>query len=236
MLIVYVHSYDGTTKEYLHGSEPAQFDPLQPGNLLVPANATTIEPPTFGEKEIAVFDEAAEAWEVKPDYRYKIHGEISGVEYYDTLTQEKKTIKEIGVLPDISWTMDAPTDIEQLWNGEAWEVPFEILKERKKAEIAAARYEVETEGITVNDIYISTNDRTRSQITEAAFQAFIDPTYKLAWKVDADVYIDLDAAQILVITSAIRKHVQDCFDKEKRLLAAMNACKTEAELNKIQWQ
>lgn len=235
MPIIYVYSYDGTTKEYLHGSEPAQIDPLEPDNLLIPANATTIEPPSFGEKEIAVFDEIAEAWEVKPDYRYKIRGEVRGVEYYDTLTQEKKIIEDIGVLPDISWTMDAPTDVEQLWNGEAWEVPFEILKERKKAEITAARYETETAGIIVNGVHIATDDRSQSKIANAALQTLFLPTYTLNWKIDSDSSIELDATQLVAIATAVRQHVQDCFDKEIALLAEVNACKTEKALNKIQW-
>lgn len=235
MPIVYVFSYDGTTKEYLHGSEPAQMDPLEQDNLLVPANATTIEPPTFGEREIAVFDGAAEAWVVKPDYRYKIHGEIRGVEYYDTITQEKKIIEEIGTLPSISWTMDAPTDVEQLWNGEAWEVPFDILKERKKAEITAARYEAEIAGITVNGVYVATDDRSQNKIANATLQTLFNPAYTLNWKIDSDNSIELDATQLVAMATAVREYVQGCFDKEIELLAAANACTTEKTLNKIQW-
>ena len=37
-----------------------------------------------------------------------------------------------------TWTQIVPTDPESIWNGAAWEVPFEVLKERKRREIWGA--------------------------------------------------------------------------------------------------
>lgn len=227
MPIVYVYAYNGKTKEYIHNAEPAQVDPLEPDNLLIPAHATTIAPPEVGEKEVAVFDEAACEWQVKADRR----GEV----YYDTKMREKITIDEIGVTPKKTWTAQAPNDPEEVWTGKAWEVPFAILVERKKAEIASARYDSATGIITIDEHrYLIDKD---SQIAFSgkllAFQ--MGAITETRWKA-VDGFVDLTAAEFLFITKVIQAYIDACFVAESGLAATVNAATTPGELAAINWE
>ena len=121
-----VYNYDPDTGEYL-GLETSYESPLEPGVYLLPAHSTEAEPPEAGAGHVAVFADGA--WTLVEDHR----GEI----YYDTATQERHEIKELGIVPE-TWTQFEPTDREAVWNGTAWEVPFAVLKERKRREIWAA--------------------------------------------------------------------------------------------------
>ena len=68
---MYIYHYSKDTGEYLTKSK-AEADPAQTKKQgefvpLVPKYATTIEPPSYGKNEAAVFKEGA--WEIVPDYR-----------------------------------------------------------------------------------------------------------------------------------------------------------------------
>ena len=121
-----VYNYNPDTGEYL-GPETAYESPMEPGVYLIPAHATTIAPPEADAGHVAVF--AGGAWTLVEDHR----GEV----WYDTATQERHEIKTLGIVPE-TWTQIVPTDPESIWNGAAWEVPFEVLKERKRREIWGA--------------------------------------------------------------------------------------------------
>lgn len=121
-----VYNYNPDTGEYL-GPETAYESPLEPGVYLIPAHATTIAPPEADDGRVAVFADGA--WTLVEDHR----GEV----WYDTATQERHEIKTLGIVPE-AWTPLEPTDREAVWNGAAWEVPFAVLKERKRREIWAA--------------------------------------------------------------------------------------------------
>ena len=62
------------------------------------------------------------------------------------LAKRNTRITEIGISPDVNWTDVEPIDSEAEWNEDSWEVPFAIFVERKKAEIAQARYNAEIAG------------------------------------------------------------------------------------------
>lgn len=227
MPIVYVYAYDGETKEYIHNAEPAQIDPLEPENLIVPANATTIAPPEVGDKEVAVFNEATGEWQVKADRR----GEV----YYDTATQEKITIDEIGVTPKKTWTAQAPTDPEEVWTGKAWEVPFAILVERKKAELASARYNSATGIITIDGhrYNIDKDSQTSFNGVQTAFaKGYITET---EWKT-VDGFVILNEAEFDRISGISLAYIQACFKMERVLLGAVDAATTPDELAVIRWE
>ena len=126
MAIKTVYNYDPDTEEYL-GPESAHESPMEPGVYLIPAHATTIAPPEADDGHVPVFADGA--WTLVEDHR----GEV----WYDTATQERHEIKTLGIVPE-TWTPLEPTDHEAVWNGAAWEVPFEVLKERKRREIWGA--------------------------------------------------------------------------------------------------
>jgi len=212
-----IYNYNPSTGEYI-GTGEARESPREPGVFLIPANAVTVVPPTAGINEVAVWN--GEEWEVKSDFRGKI--------YYDKTTKEKHEITEIGIIPDVNWTDVEPIDSEAVWNKDSWEVPFVVLVERKKAEIAQARYNAEIAGING----IRTDRESQSLITGAALKAMQDSTYTCMWK-GVDGFVELTAPQILAIADAVRAHVQGCFDREAELLPLIEAAESPEELNEI---
>lgn len=106
-------------------------------------------------------------------------------------------------------------------------------KSLKKAEIAAARYDAETAGTTVNGVLIDTGRDSQALITGAALAAVIDGEYSLNWKTESG-FIHLSAPEIIAVAQAVRAHVQHCFDREGELVALVDAAKTEDELNAIE--
>lgn len=88
--------------------------------------------------------------------------------------------------------------------------------------IADRRFEAETAGIVVNGMPLDTGRDSQALVTGAALAAVIDSAYSCQWKT-IEGFIDLDAQQIIAIASAMRAHVQACFDREAALLDALDA-------------
>ncbi|QEY74101.1 DUF4376 domain-containing protein [Pseudomonas denitrificans (nom. rej.)] len=97
-----------------------------------------------------------------------------------------------------------------------------------KSIIADRRYLAETAGIVVNGMPLDTGRDSQALVTGAALAAVIDSAYSCQWKT-AGGFIDLDAQQIIAIASAMRAHVQACFDREAELLDAVAAGTYSAE-------
>ena len=111
----------------------------------------------------------------------------------------------------------------------------EQLKERKRAEIAAARYEAEVAGIEVNGVSIATDRDSQSLLTGAAVSAMLDENYSVEWKQPDGTFISLNAVQIIELGKAVRAHVEMCFNREKALYTAINAAQTAEEVGQIKW-
>ena len=116
------------------------------------------------------------------------------------------------------------------WNGEDFVAPtFADLKVRKHREIATARYNAEIAGVNG----IRTDRESQAVLTAACLQAYIDSGYSLNWKTGDGTFVSLPAEQIMAFGTAVRAHVQGCFDHEATLQAQAEAATTEAELNAI---
>ena len=112
---------------------------------------------------------------------------------------------------------------------------FAKAKEAKKAEIAQARYNAEIAGVTFNGVLIKTDRETQAVLTAACLQAYIDSGYSLNWKTGDGTFVSLPAEQIMAFGTAVRQHVQSCFDHEAELLPLVEAATTQAELDAITW-
>ncbi|MFC0708440.1 DUF4376 domain-containing protein [Azorhizophilus paspali] len=88
--------------------------------------------------------------------------------------------------------------------------------------IATRRYEAETAGTTVDGLPIDTGRDSQALITGAALRATLDSDYTCRWKTVTG-FVALTAGQIIGVASAVRAHVQACFDREADLLAALEA-------------
>ena len=68
---------------------------------------TTIQPPTFEQDQIAVFDPKTKKWSIVEDYR--------GYTIYNINTKETTILKEIGSVPD-GWTLQEPPTKYHVYN------------------------------------------------------------------------------------------------------------------------
>lgn len=86
--------------------------------------------------------------------------------------------------------------------------------------IAARRFQAETGGVTVQGIQVNTERDSQSLLTGAAFAASLDPDYRIKWKT-ASGFVELTGDQVIALATAVRAHVQACFDREAELLSAV---------------
>ena len=86
--------------------------------------------------------------------------------------------------------------------------------------IAARRYQAEIAGIDIDGMRIDTGRDSQGLIAGAALAAVLDPLYSVRWKTPAG-FVDLTAEQIIGVASAVRAHVQACFDRESEMLDAL---------------
>ena len=120
------------------------------------------------------------------------------------------------------------------WNGEDFIAPtFEDLRNRKYREIAQARYNAEIAGVTINGVLIKTDRETQAVLTAACLQAYIDSGYSLNWKTGDGTFVSLPAEKIMAFGTAVRQHVQSCFDREAELVALIEAATSPEELDEI---
>ena len=110
------------------------------------------------------------------------------------------------------------------------EIVLQDARERKRSEIAAARFEAETAGIDG----IKTDRESQAMITGAALKAMQDSEYSCRWKTESG-FVELTALQISAVADAVRTHVQLCFDREAELLPLIEAAESPEELEAISW-
>lgn len=128
---------------------------------------------------------------------------------------------------------DTIAEILSVWGNSPTVVPsLEELKAEKRAEIAAARYDAEIAGVSVNGVTIDTGRDSQALITGAALAAMLDDDYSLNWKTEAG-FIHLTAPEIIAVAQSVRAHVQRCFDREGELVALVDAAQTTEELDAI---
>lgn len=87
--------------------------------------------------------------------------------------------------------------------------------------VAAVRYDNEVKGIIVQDILVDTGRDSQGLIAGACLAAVLDPEYSVNWKCSGGIFLQLTAQQIIGVATAVRAHVQACFDREHVLVLAI---------------
>lgn len=102
--------------------------------------------------------------------------------------------------------------------------------------LAEKRWRVETGGITVNAMPISTTRSSQALITGAYNLVQLDPAKIIDWKTQTG-FVPLDATAIAAIALAVGNHVQACFALEAKLLADIDAgtITTKSEIDAAAW-
>lgn len=115
--------------------------------------------------------------------------------------------------------MSIAIDLSQLITAEAKAAEAAAAQ---RAAIKARRDVAIASGITVGGVTVATDDQSQSRVMGAAVAAMLDPNYTVQWKT-ASGFVTLSAPQVIGLATAIRAHVQACFDREAVLLAALDA-------------
>jgi|CXWL01.2.fsa_nt_gi hypothetical protein len=152
--------------------------------------------------------------------------------YADTVVEQIETDGDVSTMYPSTLVWVCVDDVDPLprqgWtatqqNGE-WqflpEPPITIAPETRAVAIAAERFVREAAGVSVDGLTIETTRDSQSLISGMAISAILDPEYKCSYKAVAG-FIELTSAQILGVATAVRSHVQACFDREKFLLEAV---------------
>lgn len=108
-------------------------------------------------------------------------------------------------------------------------VSIDEVKSRKISELAALRYQKETDGIIINGMTIETDRQSQALITGAWSISQINPTILIDWK-GVNGWIQIDAATITAIAGSVAAHVQSCFSTERLHAEAIAALETSEEV------
>ena len=106
---------------------------------------------------------------------------------------------------------------------------IELIKEKS--------WQVETDGITLQDMTIPTDRESQSMITGAVVGVLLDENKITKWQTadvspeGAPIFVDLDANTIKNIGTVVRNHVQSCFDMRDIKITQVISLETIDEVN-----
>lgn len=112
-------------------------------------------------------------------------------------------------------------------------IPIAELRATKLEALGERRWQAEVGGMVLNGMPVKTDRETTGILTAAYVTALADPEYSINWKIDTGVFVTLDAATIIAISTAARAHVQACYDREAALTGLILAASNAAELDAI---
>lgn len=158
-----------------------------------------------------------------------------------------------GAIRDIAWDAGAPPGwtrqpVPSLGAGEAarwldgaWRVvdaasalpTLEQLRTAKLAVLAAYRWQREIGGCVVGGVTVRTDRESQALLTGAAVAAMLEGAgYEVTWKAMSG-WVTLTGAETIGLASAVRTHVQACFDRERVLALEIEAAGTAQQLDLI---
>lgn len=141
---MFVYNYEPLQGEYISASE-ARLDPVSTriqGTEVyaIPANATTVVPPTEKEGYARCFDKTKQTWSYIEDHRNTV--------VYNKETLEPYTIQELGPIPNIyREDKPKPKNKYQIWeNGKYIYPQIDVLRNEVKADLDE-QYEEKLSGV-----------------------------------------------------------------------------------------
>ncbi|WP_159730191.1 DUF4376 domain-containing protein [Methylosinus sp. Ce-a6] len=97
------------------------------------------------------------------------------------------------------------------------------LKAERRAALVERRRRAETAGTRVNGMSMSTDEKTQAKLTAAVVASVLDNAYAVNWKLADGSFALFDHAALIAAAQGVRAHVQNCFDREAQLAAAIDA-------------
>lgn len=139
--------------------------------------------------------------------------------------------------PKFAFDGSTVTAVYPVQDKSAEQVALELsqAKDAKLAELAEARWETETGGLTLPDgTVIKTDRESQGLLTGASLYVLQNASATVEWK-GANDWVTLTASDLQGIAMLVRNHVQGCFSKERELGAKVEACKSLEEIEAISW-
>lgn len=117
----------------------------------------------------------------------------------------------------IGWVYDEDT------NTFAPPQPVQLSKDMLLAYAADRRYQIETQGMTLNGQEISTDRTTQAMLSAAYNMAKDNPNFTTMWKGADGNFTLLDANSIIAIAQAVGARVAACFAAEAAVVAKIKS-------------
>ena len=91
------------------------------------------------------------------------------------------------------------------------------------AGLADYRWKRETGGMIYGDHLVATDPVSQTKIIGALLGAQMEPSATINWKMADGTFVELAASDVAALATAMRAHVQACFDREAELRDLINA-------------
>ncbi|MFJ2389885.1 DUF4376 domain-containing protein [Pseudomonas koreensis] len=128
-------------------------------------------------------------------------------------------------------------ELDGVWtlvDGEVVKKPLpEIIPDHAKV-VAAERFKREAVGVEVDGLLIETTRDSQALIASTGLSAVLDPEYRCNFKT-VNGFVSIGSEQIIAVAKAVRAHVQACFDRELKLLRAIESGEYHDEMLAEGW-
>jgi len=200
-----IYNYSSITGEFTHTSE-ATPSPLEPGEYLIPANATNKQPPKLSNNSVAIFNTELNNWTTTRDYRNQ--------DVFSKETGEIVPITSLGKLDNGLTTIERPSPTHSWVESRSDWMP-DSDKERQ-AEIIEAKSKlavVNSSPLIINDQEIKISAEVKSDIALAlSMDKKKFPRRYLLLSTDNEI-IEVDRTQLEKIAQAIQLRTQALLKK-----------------------
>lgn len=139
------------------------------------------------------------------------------LEEYEKFVERKLEDRPEVELADVMEDPDKPTD----WKVIPWE--GDKLKQALLAEAANQRWLREQAGFTIETLTVATDDRSKLMLLGARALAEIDPAFTTQWALPDGTSVQLRADQIIAISLAVAKFVDECFKTYAQLVTEIQS-------------
>ena len=150
-----VYNYDPTTRTFT-GASQADESPLEPGVYLIPAHATTIEPPAVADGKVARYRPDDVMWELVPDIRGT---------WYDA---DGQPVKVSDLDADVSQlTREAPPDVPEgkLLSRNVAAALWELIDD-----VRGTWYNTDGQPVQIDDLDADVSALTRTPPPDATYK------------------------------------------------------------------
>lgn len=173
-------------------------------------------------------------------YGYKA---VEGVGNVLTGISGEKKVLEIHLSGKSEYTIISSTVEDVLVADASDEEVLEVAKKKKKAEIAAKRYELENAGLQLNDKTVATDDRSKAMIMSTALsslakvmgtslpleiqQLVSELPDTIHWKY-INGFDDITVEEVLSMSLAVHNYVESLFARESMLDSYIDSITVES--------